>query len=460
MKLEKIRLENFRQYFGQQRLFFAKDSQKNVTIIHGMNGAGKTSLFLAINWCLYGRSDGNKIIIDNVGELISKELISKTDINDEVQTSVELSFIHDGERYLMKRTLDGIKLDDGTVKTEEIEHLTMMRIRPDGQAERVKNPFGTMSSILPSNVREYFLFDGEKIDNFSKPSSSSQVKDAIYLVLKLEVLDRSQRHLGSIAKEYRRELASISSRELRDLLEKVDTARSERDTSQNRISHLREEISSARNKIEEIDQRLRKMQKTKILQEQRDRVEQELFQKRQELETCITKIFNFSTEGYFVIANSLITNALEILDEKRDRGEIPSSIRKQFVEDLIEQMQCICGRKFAEGDNAYQKLLILLENSVPGTLEDDVLDTSGNLRQINDRAILHSNNIDEEMVRRVRLVDQISDLADELDDIGRQLKGSPLEEISGLEKNREGYLADIDSYIILKSVLSKSGLKC
>ncbi|RKX23628.1 MAG: hypothetical protein DRP47_12540, partial [Candidatus Zixiibacteriota bacterium] len=71
MKLAQLKLENFRQYHGRQRLDFARDNQKNVTVIHGINGAGKTSLFLAINWCLYGKSVDNVKVIDNVGELMS-----------------------------------------------------------------------------------------------------------------------------------------------------------------------------------------------------------------------------------------------------------------------------------------------------------------------------------------------------------------------------------------------------
>ncbi len=53
MKLERIELDNFRQYYGRQQLTFARDATRNVTVIHGVNGAGKTSLFLALNWCLY-----------------------------------------------------------------------------------------------------------------------------------------------------------------------------------------------------------------------------------------------------------------------------------------------------------------------------------------------------------------------------------------------------------------------
>jgi len=106
MKLERIIIENFRQYFGRQKLTFPKDSQRNVTVIHGVNGAGKTSLFLAINWCLYGEG------VSNVGELISKEAISRAKPGEIVHSSVELSFTHNGERYLVSRRLRGAKRPD------------------------------------------------------------------------------------------------------------------------------------------------------------------------------------------------------------------------------------------------------------------------------------------------------------------------------------------------------------
>jgi len=74
MKLERITLENFRQFSGKQRLEFALDEKRRVTVIHGANGAGKTSLFLAINWCLYGRTVEKIKVIDNVGELSARQL--------------------------------------------------------------------------------------------------------------------------------------------------------------------------------------------------------------------------------------------------------------------------------------------------------------------------------------------------------------------------------------------------
>ena len=446
MKIERITLENFRQYYGRQRLSFAKDAEKNVTVVHGVNGAGKTSLFLALNWCLYGRGEGNVKIIDNVGKLVSKEAASQVSEGSAVKTSVEITFIHEGEKYLVKRTLEGTKKKSGAVQPNNYDEFTMMRTRADGQAERVRNPIGTINAILPANVREYFLFDGEKIDNFAKPEASSQVKEAIFLVLKLEILARGRRHLENIADAFRKDLKKISGAELRYLIEQEEAARIENKKSTKRIEDVQNEIISARQKIKDIDQRLRELENTRAIQERRDRVEQDLKQRKSELENTIFQIKTIATEAYYIIAQPLINDALVLLDEKRERGEIPSSVRQQFVEDLIDRNICICGRPFDEHGEEHKHLLNLLENSYPGSLEDDVLDTSANLRSFSEIQGTQIETLTNSMTRRAHLLDYISGLQDELDDIGRQLKQSPTEEISKLEIKRQEFQADIDSF--------------
>ena len=122
MKFERIILENFRQYYGQERLEFAKDDQRRVTVIHGVNGAGKTSLFLAINWCLYGEG------ADNVGELISKEAVKLASPGETVIMLVELSFLHDGERYLVKRSRRGTRMLNGSIQTNSSDEFILSLI--------------------------------------------------------------------------------------------------------------------------------------------------------------------------------------------------------------------------------------------------------------------------------------------------------------------------------------------
>lgn len=448
MKLERITIENFRQYCGKQRVDFAKDDLKRVTVIHGINGAGKTSFFLAINWCLYGKSVDNIKVVDNVGQLISKEAVSQASVGDTVRTSVDLAFLHNGERYLVKRTLQGVKLEDGTVKAEDVDSFTMMRTRADGQAERINNPIGTMNSILPANVREYFLFDGEKIDNFAKPEAAAQVKQAIYLVLKLEILERSRRHLEAVAAEYRKELKNKSGQQLRNLLEQEENARTEIRKAKERRVELHQEKESAENKIADIDKRLREMENTNILQQQRDRIERELKQRRTEMEEVVGIIRDLATSGYYVVAEAAIKKAVMLLEEKRTRGEIPSDYRQQFIRDLVSKMVCVCGRPFTDGSEEHQTLLAKISHGLPDALQDEVLNTCAVLQAFEQRTEKHRTDVDSAMRRRAELVDIIRVLEAELDDLSRQLKGSPLEEISKLERNRENFTADIQGYIL------------
>lgn len=457
MKLAQLTLENFRQYHGKQRLDFARDNQENVTVIHGINGAGKTSLFLALNWCLYGKNVDNVKVIDNVGELVNKEAISQAQPGEYVRMGVELSFLHDGERYLVKRSLAGVRqLDTTVLLDEENSNFTMMRIKADGQAGRVNNPLGTMNAILPVNVREYFLFDGEKIDNFAKPEASAQVKQAIYLVLKLEILERARRHLEVVAQDYRKELKRETSGELRELVEQEEQALEDKRKSEKRLHELDQENESAKRKIADIDKRLREMQSAQILQQQRDRIERDLNLRRIEMEKVVGVIRDLATSGFFVIAKPAIDKAIALLEEKRERGEIPSNFRQQFVEDLIEKMVCICGRPFTDGSPEHQRLLSKISHGIPDGLQDDVMNTCALLQGFDARIEKDQADLNEQMRRRVELIDLIKDLEAELDDVSRQLRGSPMEEISELEKRREDFQGDIQSNMLdIGSLLTK-----
>ncbi|MFW6030852.1 MAG: AAA family ATPase [Halanaerobiales bacterium] len=54
MKLKSIEVSNFKQYYGKQRIEFAGNEEdlKNVTVIYGENGRGKTSLYRALMFAL------------------------------------------------------------------------------------------------------------------------------------------------------------------------------------------------------------------------------------------------------------------------------------------------------------------------------------------------------------------------------------------------------------------------
>jgi len=447
MKFEKIAIQNFRQYFGKQEIQFAKEPDRNVTVIHGINGAGKTSFFLAMNWCLYGRTVDDVSIIANVGELMSKEAVEQAATGERVEMTVDLIFSHDERRYTVRRSLGGEKHENGEVMLDDADEFVMMvSSRVDPQAKRVANPLGTMNSILPANVREYFLFDGEKIDNFAKPEASQQVREAIYLVLDIEILERAKDHLDTRAVEYRRQLKQISGGELWELIEQEEQIHKDKTAAENRVTEVESEINSVNNKVAAVDEHLRNIQDARNLQQRRDRLNAELEQRRTELKSTISRLATSASGASAALAIPAIERAITLLDQKRERGEIPSGIRQQFVQDLLEQLNCICGRPFDDGSPEHERLFGLLKSRLPGSIEDDILDTHALLKQIPASIEQRQSALSDLMQQRTNLNQIIEKFEDELDDVGRQLAGSPLEEIGQLEAKRMEYLSDRDQY--------------
>ena len=60
MLIKSIELSNFKIFSGNHTVDFSTDEEKNVTVIMGDNGAGKTTFAQAFSWCLYGKTTFKK----------------------------------------------------------------------------------------------------------------------------------------------------------------------------------------------------------------------------------------------------------------------------------------------------------------------------------------------------------------------------------------------------------------
>ena len=50
MIIKNIKISNFRSYYGLTNIDFKINSEKNITLISGKNGFGKTSFLTALIW--------------------------------------------------------------------------------------------------------------------------------------------------------------------------------------------------------------------------------------------------------------------------------------------------------------------------------------------------------------------------------------------------------------------------
>lgn len=153
MLLESLRMRNFRQYKGEQKIRFSTDSYQNVTIILGNNTFGKTTLLQAFSWCLY-----RHVNLDNPSDLLNYDVQWRMREGDEEEVLVELTLLHDGREYIITTTqlyyMKSDQLRSSHVRTD------ISYTDSDGQRLPVKanKVDSVIKSILPEDLSGYFFF--------------------------------------------------------------------------------------------------------------------------------------------------------------------------------------------------------------------------------------------------------------------------------------------------------------
>jgi DNA sulfur modification protein DndD len=432
MILTGLRVRNFRQYKGTHQIAFADIAGKSTTIVMGQNGAGKTNLFLALNWCLYGLG------MENKGTIISKGLPPK---EREAGAFVEVHFRHDGFKYIARRDIEGRGED-----VEIASDLELAELDADGRAKKVLNPNQRLNTILPADARQYFFFDGERIDEMSRPGHEEQVREAIRSVLKLKVLERAAEHLNSVEAEYAKvvQKTATASNEIQQLVE-------ESEATKGRISDLREtrgekeeERAAAQRQLDELASRLRSLAEIRtVVVEQRENA-QALRTAQTRYKELLEAAGELVARGGPAIVYSKLRQAASVLQEKRKKGEIPSNVRETLIDDLLRAKTCICERHLDEA--ATEALLRRKKRAVPNAVEETILTAAGYIASL-ERV---GQDVPERLTAFMRSLAEVRDEMEDRnrrdDELREKLTGEFSDDIAALEnsrRNTENHVRDL-----------------
>ena len=145
MRLLRIRMEHFRSFYGSNELEFSATDSSPVTVIHGENGVGKTTILNAVFWCFYGKTTAS---FSN-----SDQIINRTAIDEgRAWAAVDVHFLHETQEYVARR---GIK--NGSEESVFAVH----SVDADGNYESLAKPWAFINSVLPETMAPYFFFHGE-----------------------------------------------------------------------------------------------------------------------------------------------------------------------------------------------------------------------------------------------------------------------------------------------------------
>jgi len=225
MKINKVKFHNFRIYKGDNEILFSPDAAKNISIVAGKNGFGKTTFLTSLIWVFYGKmmsevEDKYKKDIKNAGgyEKFIKTLLNR-DVRANFDDQGKEAPVVSVEIELRDILIPSIPCKSVVVKRSynlrsDIEEL---KIYIDGLENELTKEVGyevfINDFILPREIAKFFFFDAEKIVSLAEAKTKAELRNlskAYSEVLGIKKYEDLKKNLETLLTKLRRSGASPS----------------------------------------------------------------------------------------------------------------------------------------------------------------------------------------------------------------------------------------------------------
>ena len=269
MLIESITLNNYRLYEGENVIQFRFDEAKNVHLICGENGFGKTTLLHSLLWCLFGRFVGEvpvsgqetnssyaamqkEILNQNAAKRFEEKatpeivaLIKKNgytngyeEIKKDSVYSVAICFAEVGIPSIPCQKIVVTRSYDSLLQKEDVEILI------DGVKNELTDEIGPEvfinDFILNKDIAKLFFFDSEEIVSLADTGTIAErrkLSKAYEEVLGIRKYEELRSNLEGLRLRYRKKSKDIG---LKDELEKLEA---EREGVSNELTKLTDSLT-------------------------------------------------------------------------------------------------------------------------------------------------------------------------------------------------------------------------
>ena len=246
MIIKSITLNNYRLYKGKNTISFPAHEERNIFLISGENGFGKTTFLHSLIWCLYGRlmteveaqvrkdisnSGYNAFLKGNLNNEVRSQLIEldkksieqikrrgytpeNGHLKDITQYSVTIDFGDVVIPSLPCTSLQVIRYYDMALEKEGVEILI------DGIKNELTNEIGPEvfinDFILNKDIARFFFFDSEQIVSLAETNTVSEKRrlcSAYNEVLGVRKYEDLKKNIENVRLRFRRKSSDTESRE-------------------------------------------------------------------------------------------------------------------------------------------------------------------------------------------------------------------------------------------------------
>ncbi len=229
MIIKNITIENFQSYYESQTMEFSK----GLNLIIGNGGKGKSKLFNAFYWVLFG-----KIYITGIGwcttdnlpqsakfamqryEFINKRALFKAQINDKIRASVQIEIEDDkGCDYIIERSVSALRLEGEEWDSNDAWQVggNMLKVSFDSTTgTKVLNDLlaeDKINELFPDGIRNYIWFQGESLESLINFRNKETLKAAVKHISYFPYYEK----LSEIISKSKLKITGIESRKLKEV---------------------------------------------------------------------------------------------------------------------------------------------------------------------------------------------------------------------------------------------------
>lgn len=455
IQIFELKLKDYRQYEDETSISLETTTDDNINVIVGQNGAGKSNILNAITFCFYGEeahidSQSNEGL--DIDPYVTKRKLQELSPGDSLEGFVEVKLGKEEPRYAFRRTFTTVRKGSNNESEEPQFNNSVgdlrLRQRFGGNDWRpISQPNNVLREILPTHVHQYFLFDGEQLDEFFQPGYSTTVKDAVLDVSHVELLNSAVEHLNTVRREFESESADMGG-DVSHFQKRKQNAEEELENLEEDKRDLEKEIEKAEAEVEEIDNQLAASADEDIREKQKRRqfIKGKLDEKETQLEEAKIEVAtSLARTGAVAYNLDALQHAISALEDYEASKEGIPGLTEELLEAISSRGRCICGTEFSDDQQALEHIQQLLDE----WREDSAEHIGGRIRM--ERAIDKCQSLMEELIEDKQEVEEVRDWIDEketeLSELFTQLDDVDTidaEEAVELEEQRQRILNRID----------------
>jgi DNA sulfur modification protein DndD len=276
MFLRSIQLRDWKAYANGTFDFPIPTKNKNVVLIGAKNGYGKTSLLEGIILGLYGRDGMNALaravtsnsdLDKSYDEFMERALHAQALQQGRTSISIQIVLEDAVERLKIVRKWHFTGQGKHRRSDEEVqlyagkdeEPIKVPGLRPSREEKDDFYRSLIARKFIPFHLTEFFLFDGERVQQLAKQQKADTVKMGVEGILGVQLLRELQQDLNAYAQNRRSGVENIEDETLTRVNNQIAEIEARLEPCQQKLKELDEQMTPVGQRIEELTRTLRTM---------------------------------------------------------------------------------------------------------------------------------------------------------------------------------------------------------